>query len=85
MMPCNADLAAYSTAVSPFVMMDPMLTTTVFVTLAFSFVVQILMGLNRLSKGEMKKGEETFSKFLWGLSHQIGMMCIFMYATLCVL
>jgi len=74
MMPCNADLGTCSTAVSPFVMMDPRLTTTVCATLALAIGVQIVMGLIRLSKGDTNKGEETCSKFLWGLRHQLGML-----------
>jgi len=74
MMPCNADFATCSTSVlSPFVM-DPKLNTTVFVTLACAVVVQIVMGLIRLSTGEANTGEKTLSQFLWGLQNQIGML-----------
>merc|ERR1711865_602180 len=75
-MPCNADLFACSAAVSSFVLADPTLTTTMFATFAVAIAVEILMGVIRLSRGKANKGEETFSKVLWGLKNQIGMFVI---------
>jgi len=46
--------------------MDPMLTKTIFVTLALSIVLQIFMGMIR-----WYKEKEAFLTFMWGIRHQL--------------